>query len=436
MVRLEEWMNILQLHKQGLSISDIARRSGRDRKTIRSYLKQPCQPPKRKPITHPTKLDPFKDYLVKRWDEGVSNAVKLPGEINRQGYIGGYTTIKDSSYVHCVNRQTTRLWCALRHYLLSRPRLTRGYFGKILIQGERWRLYAFAMILGYSRMKYVEFVTRADSEHFLQGHINAFHYFGGVPEEVVVDNLKSAVTWRDKAEIHWNPRYLDFASHYGFIPQACWPYRPQTEGKVERLIGYVRKNFWPGIHYLDIADLNRQAREWLDGTANTKVNATTGESAWDRWGREQAKLMPINGVACYDTSYMTQRKVIRDCHVHYRGNRYSVPWRYAGREVVVREAVDGDLVRIYHQEQLIATHQLSQQRGETIDDRSHFVGILGYCREKAVKQQKVGILLPAGPGIGTDLMERTAPLVEVRRLSAYQFILDGGNRWPQCRIRE
>lgn len=284
MVTVEEWMNILQLRKQGLSISDIARRSGRDRKTIRKYLKQPWQAPKREPTTHPSKLDSFKDYLLKRWDEGVTNAVKLLDEIKGQGYTGGHTTVKD--FLHPL-REQAKIQAVVRFETGpgKQAQVDWGYFGRILVHGEWQRLYAFAMTLGYSRMKYVEFVTRADSEHFLQGHINAFHYFGGVPEEVVVDNLKSAVVWREGRDIHWNPRYLDFASHYGFIPRACWPYRPQTKGKVENLIGYVRKNFWSGIHYLDLADLNRQVREWLEGTANAKVNVSTGERAWDRWSR-------------------------------------------------------------------------------------------------------------------------------------------------------
>jgi len=245
MVKLEEWMNILQLHKQGLSISEIARRTGRDRKTIRKYLQQPWRPPQRKPAKRKSKLDPFKDYLLKRWDEGVTNAVKLLDEIKNQGYQGGYTILKD--FLHPL-RQEAKNQAVLRFETAPglQAQVDWACFGKILVDGEWKRLYAFTMTLGYSRMKYLEFMTSVDIEHFLQGHINAFHYFGGVPEEVLVDNLKSAVLWRNGSEIHWNPRYLDFAAHYGFVPRACWPYRAQTKGKVESSIGYVRKNFWPG----------------------------------------------------------------------------------------------------------------------------------------------------------------------------------------------
>ncbi|HIC96492.1 TPA: IS21 family transposase, partial [Candidatus Bipolaricaulota bacterium] len=376
MVKLEEWMNILQLHKQGLSISEIARRTGRDRKTIRKYLQQPWRPPQRKPAKRKSKLDPFKDYLLKRWDEGVTNAVKLLDEIKNQGYQGGYTILKD--FLHPL-RQEAKNQAVLRFETAPglQAQVDWACFGKILVDGEWKRLYAFTMTLGYSRMKYLEFMTSVDIEHFLQGHINAFHYFGGVPEEVLVDNLKSAVLWRNGSEIHWNPRYLDFAAHYGFVPRACWPYRAQTKGKVESSIGYVRKNFWPGRHYRGLVDLNRQAREWLDGTANAKVNATTGEAPWERLEREREELMPLEGIADYDTSYLAQRKVTRDCYVHYRGNRYSVPYRYSRREVVVREPVEGEgrQIRIYYQEELIATHHLSRGKGKAICDPAHFAGL-------------------------------------------------------------
>ena len=195
--------------------------------------------------------------------------------------------------------------------------------------------------------------------------MNAFRYFGGVPEEVLVDNLKSAVLWRDGPRVGWNPRYLDFAAHYGFIPRACWPYRAQTKGKTENGVGYVRGNFWVGLHYLDLADLNEQARAWLDGVANVRVHQTTRAVPFERLREERGKLTPIEEVAPYDASYVSQRKVTKDCLVSYQGVRYSVPHRYAGKVVTVREPVGdgGGVIHIHFQDERIATHPQKLEEG-------------------------------------------------------------------------
>lgn len=425
MVGLEEWMNILQLHQQGVSISEIARRTGRDRKTIRKYLQEPRRPPQRVTPRRASKLDPYKDYLLKRWDEGVSNAAKLLDEIRSRGYPGSYTILKD--FLRPLRAEAQRQ-AVLRFETEpgQQAQVDWGHFGKAWIAGEEHKLYAFVMTLGYSRMKYVEFTTCADTEHFLQGHINAFRYFGGVPREVLLDNLKSAVRWRNGAEIEWNRRYLDFAAHYGFVPRACWPYRAQTKGKVENAVGYVRKNFWPGIVFVDLPDLNGQALEWCEAVANAKVHGTTGEAPRVRFDRERAALMPLEGIADYDTSYLAPRKVMRDCYVSYRGNRYSVPHPYSGSGVTVREPIEGDRIRIYCQEQLIATHPLNRGKRETITDPAHVEGLERALRRRAENSAAPAEperCLPAGPGLSGS--RRVVPEVQRRPLASYEAIQEG-----------
>lgn len=318
MLQLEEWMNLKELHNRGLSIKEIARRSGHDRKTVRKYLKgkQPPQPQSRK--QRPSKLDPFKPYLLGRMGQGVFNCVKLLQEIQGQDYPGQVSIVKDFVRPY---RQQQRQLAVVRFE--TRPgqqaQVDWGYFGQILVDGHWKKLYAFVMTLGYSRMKYVEFTLSCDLEHFLQAHQHAFQYFGGVVEQTLVDNLKTAVLGRQGRHIQWHPRYLDLAAHYGFVPRACWPNRPQTKGKVENAMGYVKGNFWPGIAFVDLTDLNAQARLWCDTVANAKVHATTKEVPLQRWPKEGLTPLPEMN---YDTSYLAHRQVQRDCLVHYRGSRY------------------------------------------------------------------------------------------------------------------
>ena len=418
MLQLEDWMDLKDLRNQGLSISEIARRSGHDRKTVRKYLKdnQPPQPKERQ--KKPSKLDPYKPYLLSRMSQGVFNCVKLLREIQGQGYPGQVSILKD--FIHPYRQQQREL-AVIRFE--TRPgqqaQVDWGHFGQVLVEGHWKKLYAFVMTLGYSRMKYLEFTLSCDLEHFLQAHLNAFGYFGGVTEQTLVDNLKTAVLGRQGSYIHWHPRYLDLAAHCGFVPHACWPYRPQTKGKVENAMGYVKGNFWPGIAFVDLADLNVQALLWCDTVANAKVHATTREIPWKRLPGEGLQPLPE---ADYDTSYLAHRQVQRDCLVHYRGSRYSVPHRYARQKVMVREPLGGGQLRIYRRGELIAQHRLSPQSGALVMEPQHYEGLGPKRRLSPILPQATGVPLPSGPGIG---VARMAPVVEKRALDTYEQLAQG-----------
>ena len=185
--------------------------------------------------------------------------------------------------------------------------------GRLWHEGA-WRvLSAFVFTLGYSRRQYVEFTVRQDTETFLRCHLHAFHYFGGVPTELLYDNLKTAVLYRDReGTVHWNPRLRDFADYYGVVPRACQPYRAQTKGKVERGIGYLRGNFLLGLdlgaHTLE--SLNAAVLAWLRETADVRLHGTLHERPQDRWPAEQTGLHPL-AARDYDTSYVSQRLVSR-----------------------------------------------------------------------------------------------------------------------------
>lgn len=426
MLRLEDWMDLKDLQKQGLPISQIARRMGRDRKTVRKYLnnKQPPQSKQRK--KKPSKLDQFKKYLHSRMGQGVFNCSKLLDELKSQGYVGGVSILKN--YVQPY-RHAQRELATVRFETGpgEQAQVDWAHFGKIFHEG-RWRkLYGFMMTMGYSRAVYLEFTVSHDIEHFLQCQMNAFRYFRGITEQILVDNLKSAVLWREGSRIQWNSRYLDFAAHYGFVPKACWPYRAQTKGKVESTVGYVKKNFFVGIRFTDLADLNEQACIWIDEVANVRLHQTTRAVPFERLEEERGRLAPIGAVAPYDPSYISQRIVTKDCLISYRGVRYSVPHAYAGKVVTVREPLDDELLHIYFQSERIATHNRSHQKGAMVLQEQHYQG-LGSARKwlrhrkRFVEQPRVA--LPAGPGIGRAFV---APEVEERPLAVYEQMVPGGN---------
>ena len=341
MVRVEERFMIQELFRNGVCISEIARRTGHDRKTVRSIINGPLMPAAKARPSRARKVDPFVTYLEKRIEQGVLNAEKLYQEIRSQGYKGTARSVRRFIKPRRTAKQPTAT-VRFETEPGQQAQVDWGSFGTIGHFGRQRRLYAFVMTLGWSRAMYIEFTVSMDETWWLRCHLHAFHYFGGVPHEVLHDNLKTAVLERTADDIvHWHPRYLDFARYYGFSPRACRPYRAQTKGKVESGVKYVRGNFWPGLFFDDLADLNRQGRNWLDQVANVRVHGTTGEVPFSRLSQEV--LQPLAGKPDYDTSLVCYRRSTRDCLVSYEGNYYSVPASHARQRLLLKETERGEL---------------------------------------------------------------------------------------------
>jgi len=418
MLTVEQRFMIKHWYDKGISISEIARLTGRDRKTIRKALEEPliATAPERKPRLR--KLDPYLSYLEERIEEGVLNARKLYGEIKRLGYPGQETQIR--LFVQPF-RQARQQEACLRFETEpgQQGQVDWGHFGLIEHQGCQRRLYAFVMTLGWSRAMYVEFTVSTDVVQFLRCHLHAFHYFQGVPREILHDNLKTAVLGRDaEGAVRWNPRYLDFADYYGFLPRACQPYRAQTKGKVESGIKYVRHNFWLGLKYSDLADLNLQALGWLDTEANVRVHGATGEMPLVRLPSEG--LQPLLGKPDYDTTLVTYRRSSKDCLISYQGNYYSIPAPYAQQRLLVKETEQGELFVFDAEGEQIARHRLAVGRHQRVIIAAHYRSIaMGDSRTRRAGAMQMQSPAPA-------LAETfRVPEVERRPLSVYEQATEG-----------
>jgi transposase len=415
MLRVEQRFMIKDLYRRGVTISEIARATGHDRKTIRAALSAPVSSAPRQRKARGSKLDAFAPYLEKRMAEGVLNCNKLLAEIRAQGYQGGRSLVK--SFVQPY-RQARRQEATVRFETEpgEQAQVDWGCFGLIDHHGQRRRLYAFVMTLAWSRAMYVEFTVSADSAWWLRCHVHAFHYFGGVPREVLHDNLKTAVLERDaEGHVHWNPRYLDFADYYGFTPKACKPYRAQTKGKVESGVRYLRINFWPGLHFTDLADLNGQCRDWLDLTANLRVHGTTGEVPFTRLPLEP--LQSLMGKPDYDTDLVSFRRASKDCCVSYAGNYYSVPAQYARKTLQLRETEQGQLVFLDAQRTEIARHPLLYGHNQRSIEPKHYEAL----RQSSQPTRPLARQLP--PPANASALP-SAPEVEARPLSWYDQLVE------------
>jgi transposase len=414
MLRGEQWYMMRDLLRDGVSISEIARRTGCDRKTIRKLRDQPAhpQPAPRRP--RPGLLDPFKPYLAQRLARGVLNASKLHAEIQKQGYAGGVAVVR-----RFVSPLRPRTPVVVERFETPPGRQAQGDWTSCghLWEGERRRaLSAFVLTLGYSRRQYVEFTLRQDLEHFLRCHVHAFAYFGGIPHDLLYDNLKTAVDHRlSDGSIVWNSRFRDFADYYGFTPRACRPYRAQTKGKVERGAGYRKGNFLLGLDLAahTVETLNRDVLGWLRETADVRIHGTTHERPAARWPAEQAALQALGSRLPFDTSYVTPRLVSREAVVSYHGLRVEVPPEHAGRVVLVKEDEAGWL-RLYHGADCIATHRVPTTPVRRLALPEHAAAVRALARRRPPA--------PAEP-------PRTAPAwpeVEVRTLARYDELVGLG----------
>ena len=317
------------LQAQGYTQLQIAEELGVTDRTVRTYLKaRPCA--RKKPV-RPSKLDPFKAFLEQQLEKNPSyNGELLYERIVAQGYGGKKTVMK--AYLAQV-RRTLNNQAVLRFETEPgrQAQVDWKEFGRQWVDGHETKLYAFVMVLGYSRMPFIRFTTDMRQSTLLACHALAFAYFGGVPKEILYDNMRTA--FEPDTEGVWHPtrRLAACAVHYGFVPQRCRVRRPETKGKVERLIGYLDRNFWARIEALvpyTLGALNEKVLGWID-EISTKPLEELQESRTTRFKQEQPLLSPLPA-DCFDVRDPVPLSVSRESTVCYETNRYSVPPQYIG----------------------------------------------------------------------------------------------------------
>jgi hypothetical protein len=205
-----------------------------------------------------------------------------------------------------------------------------------MVNNKQVKLYQFVMTLGYSRKPFIRFTTSMKSEVLLQCHIEAFKYFGGVPETILYDNMKTAFVTDENGDFQVNDKLLKFSEHYGFSPERCRIRRPQTKGKVERTIGYIMTNFWPRVQgsNLSLASLNNEALEWIESILDRQIGGLK-ENRRERFEQEKQYLKPLPEFDP-DIRKSIPCMVSRESCITYETNKYSVTPCFIGKIVELR----------------------------------------------------------------------------------------------------
>jgi transposase len=285
---------------QGVSKRALARRLGVGRTTIHRWIREgeldrdvdldPSHYGPRPPVA--TKLDSYKAIIGARLEAFPElSSVRLLEEIQAAGYSGGYTQLK--AYVRKVRPRSPE--AAVVRFETPPGRQAQVDFADFTFPwGKR---YGLLVVLGHSRLLWLDFFPKKDMRCLIAGLEGAFAFFGGVPRELLFDQMKSVITKDERlsgGDLAHNLEFLRFANHWGFTVRACRPYRAQTKGKVERPVSYVRTNFVYGREFLNDADLSEQRERWLTRTANVRIHWTTKERPQVRFERdERALLQPL-----------------------------------------------------------------------------------------------------------------------------------------------
>jgi transposase len=383
MIDYETYMKMKSYHqKDGLHCSQVAAIMGLSYKTVNKWLNE-NRYRMRKSSERSSKLDPFKNQILQMLEKYPYSAAQILLRIKENGFDGGYTIVKD--YVRKVRPPKTKAYLMLSFAPGECAQVDWGSYGSVNVGSTSRRLSFFVMVLCYSRLMYVEFTVSQTMEHFLACHQNAFGFFGCVPKKIMVDNLKSAVLRRIVGQAPvFNPKYFDFANHYGFSIAACNVGAGNEKGRVENGVGYVKKNFLAGLDIPDFAAIHPAAQHWLANVANVRIHGKTRQKPIERFEKERSFLNPLPANA-FDIATVSQVRASSQFRVTLDANRYSVPAEYAGARLTLKTYPDR--LCVYSENQLIARHVRSYDRHQDFEDPDHPRQLL--IQRKKARDQKI-----------------------------------------------
>jgi len=322
MYKEQKMMKARILQAQGYRQREIAEMLDVSERTVRNYLKEPPAP--RKMGKRTSKLDHYIDTIrATVSDNPYYNCEVLFNRLRNAGYTGGKSILRE--LVSSIRKEVITE-AVIRFETLpgQQAQVDWKEFGCRRVDGRDRKLYAFVMSLGYSRTPFIRFTLDMKLDTVLACHIDAFQYFGGVPGAILYDNMKTAFIADIDGVFHPQKSLLAFASHYGFKPERCRVRRPQTKGKVERMIGYLDNNFWLSVkdNELEIDQLNEDVLGWIASIMNHPIGGL-GESRSVRLERDRIELLPFPEKDL-DVRVSVPCTVNRESMITYETNRYSV----------------------------------------------------------------------------------------------------------------
>ena len=357
---------ITRLELLGWSDRKIASHLRLDRTTVKKYRENPDQQFK-KPPPQCSKLDPYL-HLIDQWldqDPEVKATVVLQ-RLRNKGFTGQITIVRDLLRKVRGPQKQRQAYIRFESDPGQQMQIDWGHFGSLPYGHTNRKLYALAVLEAYSRTLYVEFTHSQKQQTLHQCLLNAFLFFGGTPQEIVVDNMLTAVIERQGSMVRFNDAFLDFLRIFNITPVACNPGAPHEKGKIEAAIKYIRRNFWPLRSFEDLNDIQDQAKQWLRTVANVRLHQTTGQQPDERFGDVKLNALPDLLPDCRELCLL---KVHKDFAVRFDANTYTTPPWTIGKKLTVK--ADTATVTIYNGSKKVVAHQRCWQRHCRIENKAH-----------------------------------------------------------------
>jgi len=381
-LNLNSICDIVYRLRRGQSERAIAKDLGHSRHTIRryhqlaeemGYLDPVCAlpapedilrelgPPPLVPVIVST-VEPYKPVVEKLLKAGVEMATIHNRLVREHGYGGSYSSVK--RFVRRLHPKEPNVCIRVETAAGREAQVDFGGVGKIRDRksGKMRQAYCFVMTLSYSRHQYAEIVFDQKMETWIGCHVRAFEFFGGVVQEVVIDNLKAAVLKTSLENPTLSVPYTRLAHHYGFLVHPCRVRTPEHKGKVENGVRYVQRSFIAGREFVDIEEANRKLTDWVINEAGIRDHGTTHEAPLRRFAdAESAALLELPS-QIFELVRVTQGTVCKDTFIVLDGSYYQAPYRFVGDKLDVY--VYERIVQIYDGVELLVTHDRATCKGQ------------------------------------------------------------------------
>jgi len=392
----ERRLNLMDIRELILQIRaesrdrQVARETGIDRRTVKRYRKWAKEQgllegpmlsqealqvlvdktlEEKKPPQNQSTVESYRGE-ISQWIKEKVEVMAMWQRLKERGYEGSYSSVL--RFVRVLEPSVPETVVRVERKPGEEAQVDFGYAGLMMDphSGELRKTWAFVMVLAWSRHMYVEFVFDQKVETWLRCHQNALEFFGGVPERIVVDNLKAAITqaiW-DDPQVQY--AYRECAEHYGFRIAPCRPATPEHKGKVENGVSYVKGNFLGGRTPTRLTQANRDVRIWCNTTAGLRIHGTTKEKPLERFEQVEKARLKLLPAAAYDLAIWKKVKLHRDCHVVLDGSYYSAPFRLVGQKLLI--CAGSRRVRLFTEKyELVATHERATKPGERHTHPNH-----------------------------------------------------------------
>jgi len=298
------------------------------------YFEVPTDPPPEPVEQSRSKAAPFKNQIKEKLEKGQHARSIYQDLYLEEEYRGSYDSVK--RFIRRLRNHHKKLYARMETLPGEEAQVDFGQGAPTLKNGRYRRPWLFVMTLSHSRKSFEKVVWSQDVETFISCHEEALRAFGGVPEIIKIDNLKSAVLHAHLYEPVLNPNYKSFGEHYGFVPLPCKVRTPEHKGKVESGVKYVQNNALQGKRFEGSLDeQNAYLRKWNRTWATTRIHGTTKRQVGQMFKEEQPHLKALPETVFVFFKIGKRKVSCGDSHIEVNGAYYPIPPKYMGRQVVV-----------------------------------------------------------------------------------------------------